>query len=45
MLVVYVAKDRNKNLVKAQTNDNGAAFIGLILVIILIIGFFVIRKK
>lgn len=45
MLVVYVAKDGNKNLIKAQNNDTGAVFIGLILVVILIIGFFVIRKK
>ena len=44
MLAVYVAKDGNQNLLKAQTNDNGAAFIGLILLIILIISFVVIKK-
>lgn len=33
------------NLYKAQTNDSGAIVIGLILLIILIIGFIIVRKK
>ena len=37
--------EKNLNLYKAQTSDSGAIFIGLILLIILIIGIFTIRKK